>query len=90
MRHLFNVQFHLMGKVQYPVGYLAASIEDLLNYLGENAINQMRDVIPVDDDMPLVLWEESRGFVERSVREWIDRTPERDVVLYMHRIGNRS
>jgi|WetSurMetagenome_2_1015567.scaffolds.fasta_scaffold05868_3 hypothetical protein len=89
MRHLFNVQFHLMGKVQYPVGYLANSIEDLLNYLGENAINQMRDVIPVDDDMPLVLWEESRGFVERSVREWIDRTPERDVVLYMHRIGNR-
>jgi hypothetical protein len=89
MRHLFNVQFHLMGKVQYPVGYLASSIEDLLNYLGENAINQMRDVIPVDDDMPLVLWEESRGFVERSVREWIDRTPEGDTILYMHRIGNR-
>ena len=89
MRHLFNVQFHLMGKVQYPVGYLASSIDELLERLGRNGVNQVRDIIPVDDDTPLILWEESRGFVERAVREWIDRTPERDFVLYMHRIGNQ-
>lgn len=90
MRHLFNVQFHLMGKVQYPVGYLATTIDELRERLSRKGVNKVFDIIPVEDDTPLILWEETRGFVERSVREWIDRTPERDAILYMHKLGNRS